>query len=259
MRQDMNKIIVERPRKWKGNDAEAARRRDDFEGPSQLGIRAGYSHRALNENLAPLRRYLRTQLGRPWDKVFSEICARIDGRNTVQQHILQHIDDFIAINVDIRADGELIDLGGRPSFFRASHELIQELYVDPHTGLIRLNKNYRSWRRRDAERRERQKADIARRRRVLDDRTLLMLLDGQWFLVVLDTLPDVHHGHQFVDGKRKCYLTAESRYDMVLRRKVSRAVDKDGKDSTWLYGKSGLYAVSKHQLSKREMKDRGLR
>lgn len=46
--------------------------------------------------------------------MFSEICAGIDGRNTVQQHILQHIDDFIAINVDIRADGELVDLGGRP-------------------------------------------------------------------------------------------------------------------------------------------------
>jgi hypothetical protein len=30
-------------------------------------MRAGYGYRSLNENLAPLRRYLRAQLGRPWD------------------------------------------------------------------------------------------------------------------------------------------------------------------------------------------------
>ena len=45
----------------------------------------------------------------PWNKVFSEICARIDGRNTVQRHIRQHIDDFIATKVEVRG-GALIDL-----------------------------------------------------------------------------------------------------------------------------------------------------
>ena len=57
----------------------------------RLGMRAGYGYRGLNENLAPLRRYLHAQIGRPWNKVFSEICAGIDRRNTVQQHIHQHI------------------------------------------------------------------------------------------------------------------------------------------------------------------------
>ena len=32
----------------------------------------------LNEHLGPLRRYLDSQVGRPWDKVFSEICPHID-------------------------------------------------------------------------------------------------------------------------------------------------------------------------------------
>jgi len=44
------------------------------------------------------------QLGRPWNKVFSEICAGIDRRNTVQQHIHQHIRDFIAIEVGVLFD-----------------------------------------------------------------------------------------------------------------------------------------------------------
>jgi hypothetical protein len=49
MREDMAKVIVERPRKYKGNDAAAVRRRDDFDSPQFLGIRAGYGH--ANERL----------------------------------------------------------------------------------------------------------------------------------------------------------------------------------------------------------------
>ena len=115
MREDMYKVIVERPRRGKEGDATAARLREDFDGPMRLGMRAGYGYRSLNENLAPLRRYLHAQIGRPWDKVFSEICAGIDRRNTVQQHIHQHIRDFIAIDVDVR-EGQLIDLATRWGF-----------------------------------------------------------------------------------------------------------------------------------------------
>jgi len=139
MREDMYKVIVERPRRGKDGDAAAARRRNDFDGPMRLGMRAGYGYRSLNENLAPLRRYLRAQLGRPWNKVFSEICAGIDRRNTVQQHIHQHIRDFIAIEVGVR-NGRLVDLAGGWGFLRADG-ISQELYVDPRSGLIRLNKH----------------------------------------------------------------------------------------------------------------------
>jgi hypothetical protein len=79
MREDMYKVIVERPRRGKSGDATAARLRREFDGPIRLGMRAGYGHRSLNENLAPLRRYLHAQIGRPWNRVFSEICAGLYG------------------------------------------------------------------------------------------------------------------------------------------------------------------------------------
>lgn len=257
MRQDMYKIIVERPRKGKGNDAQAARLRDDFAGPAQLGIRAGYGNHWLNENLAPLRRYLRAQLGRPWNKVFSEICAGIDGRNTVQQHILQHIDDFIAINVEIRTDGKLVDLGRRRSLFRAERELNQELYVDPRTGLIRLNKDYWAWRRREVEKREREKAATAQRRRVLDDHTLLLLLDGQWYSVQVAALPETYRVYSQTGRYPSWSYNAESRYDILLRRNISQAKEGDRQECLRLYG-ACVYATSKRQLSKREIKSHGL-
>jgi hypothetical protein len=254
MREDMYKVIVERPRRGKSGSARAARQRNDPDGPTRLGMRAGYGYLRLNENLSPLRRYLHAQVGRPWNKVFAEICAQIDRRHTVQQHIHQHIRQFIAVDVGVR-DGRLVDLTV-PLY---DDEVRQPLYVDPRTGLIRPNKGYRSWQRAAAEKRRREVAEIAARRRVLDERTMLMLLDGIWFQVVVDALPRERLIEVIADGRPQRQLAAESRYDAVLRRHVSRAVRGDGERCAQLYGARQLYAVSKRQLSSREIRVHRLR
>src|SRR5262245_4514331 len=169
MRADMYKVIVERPRGWKGDDANADRRRRNPDGPQQLGMRAGYGPVHLNENLSPLRRFLLAQIGRPWNKVYSELTSHIDRRNTVQQHIHQHIEDFIATRVDVR-DGRIVDLSQRYGLRTRDGAIRQEIYVDPRTGLICRNKAYRSWRKNSAEQRAAEHAAIAARRRVLDER-----------------------------------------------------------------------------------------
>ncbi|HEY2677357.1 MAG TPA: hypothetical protein VGI65_10330 [Steroidobacteraceae bacterium] len=222
----MYKVIVERPRRGKGGGAAARRLRNDLEGPLRLGTRAGYGYRSLNENLSPLRRFLHAQVGRPWNKVFSEICASIDRRSTVQQHIHQHIRDFIAVDQDTSYIG--------------SRE--RELYVDPRTGLIRLNKHYRSWRLAPAETCKREEREIAGRRRVVDQRTLLLRLEDVWFEVEVDKRPK-----------------AESWYDAVLRRVVSPGNHVDLQQCMKLYGSSDLYAIGKRQISKQELKKYGLR
>jgi hypothetical protein len=258
MRKDMYKVIVERPRRGKDGDAAAARLRNDFDGPMHLGMRAGYGYRGLNENLAPLRRHLRAQLGRPWNKVFSEICAGIDRRNTVQQHIHQHIRDFVAIDVGIR-EGRLVDLAGHGRFLRADFAIYQELYVDPRSGLIRLNKNYRSWRLAAADSRKREADEIAARRRVVDGQTLLLLLQGIWFRVEVAVLPKERIIEEVIDGQKKRRGVTEWRYDVVLRKSVSRAATADIRRCERLYGLGDLYAVSKRQLSSREIKLQELR
>jgi hypothetical protein len=256
MRNDMYKVIVERPRSWKGGDRSAVQRRDDLDGPMHLGMRAGYAGRFLNENLAPLRRYLRAQVGRPWNKVRSEISAGIDRRNTVQQHIYQHIDDFIAIDVDIR-DGRLVDLRSPDRYGTRFRGLSQELYVDPHSGLIRVNKEYRAWRDRIDEQREQEQAQLIARRRILNDRTVLLRLDDLWFEVTLAQLPPDRVVEREIGGERKRKVVVERRYDIVLRREVSRYDESVERER--VYGSRELYAVSKRQLSKREMKAHGLR
>ena len=255
MRKDMYKVIVERPRASKARPTLANRMRQDFDAPTRLGMRFGFGAPSLNENLAPLRRYLRAQVGRPWSKVFSEICANIDRRNTVQQHIHQHIDQFIATQVKV-SDGQLVDYSQSFSF-RIGAGIYQDLYVDPVSGLIRLNKHHRSWRHDSAEHRRKQQAEIDARRRVVDDRTLLMRLDDVWFHVTLDRL-EGRVVEKVVHGRRFKEVTSETRYDVVLRRHTARGASAD-LERERLYGSEDLYAVSKRQLSKQELKAHGLR
>ena len=253
----MYKVIVERPRRTKGNSLKAARLRDDLDGPLHLGIRAGYGRPELNENLTPLRRYLCAQVGRLWSRVYSEISREIDRRNIVQQHICQHLDDFIAIKVERRGK-LLIDLFRSRRFWLDGSIIHQELYVDPDTGLIRRNKAYQSWRRAAANRRRAARAEIELRRRVVDERTQLHRLAGGWFLVHIAPLSRKRavevSAKDGVMGRR--HLDAP--FDVLLRRTTSQVQHADAAERRKLYGSESVYAVSKRQLSRREMRDYGL-
>ena len=64
--------------------AQAARRR-------RVTGRYGWNAKEFSDVLGPLRRYLRKQAGRPWDKVWSEITQTLDRRSLTGQHIFDHI------------------------------------------------------------------------------------------------------------------------------------------------------------------------
>src|SRR5258708_15065697 len=94
MREDMAQVIVERPR-LHGHNSRKGRDRDWDALPSQEGMRRPHklsgNWKELNENLAPLRRYLERQVGRPWDKVYSEIAERLRADSAVRQHVRYHL------------------------------------------------------------------------------------------------------------------------------------------------------------------------
>src|SRR5262245_62448206 len=83
MRPDMAQVIIERPRGGqryktpKGSRRRLQRGLDD--GPRREGIKRvwGAGTKWLSEHLAPLRRFLLGQVGRPWDHVFAEICQHL--------------------------------------------------------------------------------------------------------------------------------------------------------------------------------------
>ena len=137
MREDMFKVIVERPRHGVRRAHRVKSRLDRLPDRVKVGMkRSAWEQKGkiktLNENLAPLRRYLQKQRGRSWDKVYSEICARLDTRSTVKQHVRDHLGDLIDFRVVVGKEGVLYDRRGWPI-----HKFRCGLYVDPHDGLIK--------------------------------------------------------------------------------------------------------------------------
>jgi hypothetical protein len=245
MRLDMAKVLVERPRPPsrvpRGRDGRKFR---DMSEAAFLPMKAGYRDlKSLNENLRPLERYLSRQVNRPWDMVYREMCAVIDGRSAVQRHILEHLRQYVAIRTSV-VDGELIDLGNR---FFGPGPIWQSLYVHPRTGLLRRNSQDESWRRRYRERQQIAERERANRWRELSPSRQLHRLDGQWFIVEIAALPPA----------------PATVWDTVRRRRITQGTSKTGRAmeqryAQQLFGRSGVYAASKRQLASREMRDYGL-
>ena len=140
MRKDMNKVIVERPRRgWRTRKLNRMKIKEAGEDqPSRIGVRRqrktnGSHTKYLNENLAPLKRYLGKQVGRPWDKVYSELRENISPDNPVQMHILEHVYDFVARPV-LGRKGEWLWPG---RFFWSTGPRKGQLYIHPGHGLLK--------------------------------------------------------------------------------------------------------------------------
>lgn len=118
MRQDMYKVIVERPRRkgWDAdNDRHISKQRlrhlvqEDYNDEElELGqIDRLWKTKKLNENLAPLVRFLRKNVGRPWDEVYSELRENLRLDSAVQYHVVQHLRHFVHLDVVIHGDGHI--------------------------------------------------------------------------------------------------------------------------------------------------------
>jgi hypothetical protein len=244
MRDDISEVIIERPRKnSRARYPRATRRRENHIArldPDRLrsaeGIKRALTGRGsqkyLNENLAPLRRYLMRQVNRPWNKVWSEICALLRSDSTVQQHVRDHINDFVAIRTFMK-DGDVWVAGD--SVFRkpgALKESRVRLYVDPRCGLLRPNKHFKG---RSQQRRELIREGALHMREVRPNVQVHRFGERGWWEVVL--MPTTLAWWEILHAK----------IDVVLAARLSPLRPDE------LYGRHNVYAVAKRQLSQREV------
>lgn len=135
MREGMAKVIVERPRvgDWPPRKGRAVPLEDL---PEREGMRCrfrGWGRRKeLNENLKPLKRYLEKQVGRPWDKVYAEICRWLKPTSTVQQHVRHHLADFVA---GVPRQTRQCFNPSPPDLFKGYW--YQSLYIDVQDGILK--------------------------------------------------------------------------------------------------------------------------
>jgi hypothetical protein len=155
MRPDLAKCTTERPRsggslaschKLKFGGRVPVHPEPEHDYPNEYG---GFKSSARNRHsesknftdaLGALRGNIRKNVGRPWDKVYSEFCRLLDRRSLSGYHIWQHLMWEVQLNTYIR-DGVVYE---RSRW--SSDRPVDGYYVHPVTGILRY-KDPGSWKR----------------------------------------------------------------------------------------------------------------
>jgi hypothetical protein len=260
MRDDMSKVIVERPR-IPSNTRRGRIIKDTDLYASHEGMRVRhvykYNGKQLNENLAPLVRFIRSRVGQNWDTVYSEICANIRITNAVQEHIRVHVAQYVETRTSIDQDGEIWINNNRPS--RLSDGSWIMFYVHPVTGILCENQHRKSLNSHKQRRLMDEKAKRDAIARSLPGGVELRLYKGHWYHVEVKPIPQPRMvEQQQADGTLKKCQVPGSAYDVILDvllyRYHNRVTDVHGThhQPTW------NYCASKRQLNREELKRFGL-
>jgi hypothetical protein len=137
MRSDMQKVMCEAPR-WGAcakNHKFGTRLKfipdHDYEDQPMKSrgfeSRNGYG-KISRTNEQPLSRFVRSNLGRPWDEVYSELCAKIDKRGATGYRVMHYLRAMVTTGCYFGADGAI---------YGTWHtQRVQGFYVHPCTGLL---------------------------------------------------------------------------------------------------------------------------
>ena len=257
LRSDMSKVIVERPRlggKYarKGREVQDPDLLISHEGMLVPYVK-GYNNKELNENLAPLLRFLGSRVGQPWDQVWSEISENIRASNPVQQHVRDHVMGYVVTQTWSNEQGELWGHVRGPVLLNSSYV---RFYVHPVSGILCANSQYLSWKKNYKIRKQETERERASRERVGNDGTQLRKKDGIWYAVEIRDIPPVSYeqvtpkvGQPY---KRQMGGTA---YDVILDATVSITHNQVWNLTTreFVYGPA-TYCASKRQLNHTELK-----
>ncbi len=246
MREDMFKVIVERPRRGSRMRNAKIRHLSLDDGRKRVsGKRLAYGAKCLNENLAPLKRYLQKQRDRKWDDVFSEICEHLDTGSTVKMHVREHLEDFVMIKVRIDKDGRYWGSDGYgpkpPNRWRA------DLYVCPKDGCLKETNTLLT----------RLGLELPKRfcwtakkppesLKILSDTRFHVRKKGIWYAIETDVKPVQANGWDYTYGELNKVL-----FDAMPFR--------PGPWQTEIWIQKRWHVVSKKQLSKKELKQHGLK
>ena len=114
------------------------RKRNMYEHASQresMKFMHGGGSKYFNDNLEPLVRYLESNTRRSWNKVYSELCHRLDKTTVSGVHVFNHIFDFVSEHVWIE-NKEVYELKFGRKALVISRGKWKSFYVHPQTGLL---------------------------------------------------------------------------------------------------------------------------
>jgi hypothetical protein len=243
MRKDMGKVLTERPRTGSKNTNIKTHKK--YRGPNvdydkvdenvptkKIGHKIaarhehGYDCKGLTDHIKPLKRFLVTNCGRPWDKVFSEMSEAVSFSGMQGNHIRGHVFDYVDTHTFIGDDGEVwVCTGngsGTASRAKEHSSRYNVAYVHPKTGILTRYPDIKSHRKtyKDPYKSEEMVLDFIWHSNLSSWRKI----DGNWFAdeYEIDPGEDTILVSQWVGFGVRSDGTKGSLYEMVPVKRNSR-------------------------------------
>lgn len=234
MRPDISEVLIERPRRGGGlkyvkGEKKLLQKTDIEELPKSEKIRQKWTNtdycKQSTDVLGPLVGWIRKQVGRNWDDVYSEIAQNMPQSSMAKSHVRDHVFDFVTVANQVK----MID--GKPYHKQYSYKLSgnrrrDEFYVNPDTNILCLvppGKRYKY-------------TPPEKPYKWVNEDTLHHQIEDIWYEIKVKRVKfDGRTGHR----------------DKVFNEYIYKASDCH-------YGKN-IIGVSKRQLNKKEIKKAQLR
>jgi len=148
----MKTVVTEQPRSGSSNKSLKTGLRlskDHYDEDHDTGPRRhpisryrqhGWDAKGFTDVLGPLRRFLRKNVGRPWNKVYSEMSKSLNKRTLTGQHIWTHVigargfHGEVTQHCEVREDGKVYEKKSQRSRYDRP---VEGLYIHPVTGILR--------------------------------------------------------------------------------------------------------------------------
>lgn len=257
MRRDMAKVITERPRSGqriktpKGSKKEAQKSLHE-DAPKSEKIRQkwkkDYNGKEFTDVLGPLRGYVLSVIGRPFDIVFSEINQVLKPTGLSGSHAQDHLWSMLLRNVKINEEGKPCYPDGSYKRFDQKKEEYQIIhpgrnhniaYVDPRDGIIKKIKEPK-------ENNKRQKKDIVLV--IINDKFQCHKINDLWYMVEVKPVKFQYREEKWKIGKFTGFSQRFIPYEDMLIGLVR------GAHQVYQFYGGAYRAVSKRQINKNEIK-----
>ncbi|AFZ24570.1 hypothetical protein Cylst_2342 [Cylindrospermum stagnale PCC 7417] len=191
---------------------------DGLLSPYIIKVRNG--SKRLSDHLAPLRRFLKSKVGEPWNQVYSELCQRLDPSTMAGRHVIGHLWHYVEQHVELIDDIPY----RKPYLGYRSRQLISyrdQFYIHPETGILCLAKSVP----------RKQKTSPPTDVVMIDKYHQYCKINEIWYLVTFEDFPP----------------PPTKDVTDIIRGLIDR-------DSAMCVGGRRIYAVSKQQCNKKQIR-----
>lgn len=252
----LDEILIERPRQgWRQKTPRGNKlMRQITKEASTDGLLCPYRiktrHRTkyFSDHLGPLRRFLRSKIGQPWDTIYGELSQRLDRNTVVGQHVLTHLWDYVYLHVEMVDDVPYSKAGSNG--WRGGYQLGRwrnQFYIHPENGLLCLAKPQASRpRKRSTKTQDCIALDGNGATPLQEEYRQYRKIDGIWYEVEFRVIPRY-----------------ELVWDVVLKQTVGSVLQMATRTSdhclhcnrhTHKFHGQDIYAFRKRQCNKKELK-----